>query len=1016
MSLHQYTKKVQRPITPSEKLYLVGDAMNHSFSLQLVLEMNSQVDVSSLNKAIVQASSANPYVHMRAKLRYINSIWYNDPEKSIDSEASQVIKMEWDGNNIQGLSLFHGHKFEPSHSATQIIYIKGKRHFLVFRAFHGVMDGMGLYHWVKEIFRAWRKKPLIGTDLTMTDYEFLMQKRKIEYRPNFPLNCIAPTGNNGSAHTHYLWHKVTLSGKVNAIIAKICQILLENSAELGAEKARFMIPVDLRHHVEANTTANFSNPIFIEAKKGGDWSTIYCDIVKQLSCQNELHIGTYDAYLHHLPLSLLKVLLNALIYYQNKKNQYMMSGIVSKLSIDLSDLNLEQDCKAIDGFFLPINVPIAPIVLIVTEHNSATTICFSVSNAHATLETCTHLANQFKKLVGEPELVPDNNLPYCDTLWPVYNNTLVEFPQEKTIFTKILESSIEHSHKHALISKAQTITYKQLSHRVLEIASFFSDIGVGCGDKVAIYLPRNEDMICSMLACWYLGAAYIPIDIKSPIAWVLALLEDAQPALVIHEEFALLKQHYPGLSTHIPLQIISSKTPRSNGNSLTQLAYIIYTSGSTGTPKGVMINHGQLLNYLSWAFKTYRNNNQPYHTALFTSIAFDLTVTSLFLPLLSGGSLMLIPEPINTVTLKDILTKQTINFLKLTPSHLRMISLLPMSLGHQLTLVVGGEDLPCKLAQSIVEKIPAVRIFNEYGPTETTVGCMVHQFDVTKDLHGSVPIGIPAANTRIYCLNSELKPVRLAEEGEIYIAGCNVGVGYLNEPQLTSKYFMDDPFFPGERMYQSGDLAKHREDGLLVYLRRKDQQTKIRGHRIELAEIENVLLAIEGISQAVVTLIKQKYFLDEEHNELAAYVVSESKGQEINLRGELSAVLPSYMIPKYFIYLTELPLTINGKVDYKKLPDPASELIDKNIDGHDDLLAQIRQLFANVLSLPLEVIDNHATFGDMGGDSMQMAYMINELITKMISPQHHIVFSNELERLLVRATPYNFYKHLSKII
>lgn len=136
----------------------------------------------------------------------------------------------------------------------------------------------------------------------------------------------------------------------------------------------------------------------------------------------------------------------------------------------------------------------------------------------------------------------------------------------------------------------------------------------------------------------------------------------------------------------------------------------------------------------------------------------------------------------------------------------------------------------------------------------------------------------------------------------------------------------------------------------------------------------------------------------------------------MNLRNELSAILPSYMIPKYFIFLTELPLTVNGKVDYKKLPEPVSELIFNKIEEHDDLLTQIRQLFANVLSLPLEVIDNHVNFGDLGGDSMQMAYMINEMITKMISSQHHDAFSNELERLLVCATPYNFYKHLSKII
>ncbi|WP_454782361.1 non-ribosomal peptide synthetase [Legionella sp. WA2022007384] len=1015
MPSYQYNKKVQRPITPSEKLYLVGDAMNHSFSLQLVLEMDSDVDVFSLNKAIIQASSANPYVHLRAKLGLINSIWYKVPDEFIDPDTIQVIEMEWDGHDIQGVSLFHGHKFEPQNPATQIIYIKGKRHFLVFRAFHGLMDGMGLYHWVTEIFRSWRKQPLVGTGCTMTDYEFLTQKRTIEYRPNFPLDCIAPTGNTGSTHTNYLWHKVTLPGTINAVTAKICHILLEHSTHFGAEKARFMIPVDLRHHVEANTTTNFANPIFIEAKKGANWAAIYCDIVRQLSCQNELHVGTYDAYLCKFPLPLLKVLLKALIYYQNKKNQYMMSGIVSKLSINLSDLNSES-CKALDAYFLPINVPIAPIVLIATEHNNATTICFSVSNAHATLETCTHLANQFQGLIDAPEFVLQSRLPYCNTLWPVYNNTQADYPQEKSIFTKIWECALKHSHLPALFLNTQTVTYKQLTHRVLEIASYFSDLGIRGGDKIAIYLPRNEDMICSMLACWYLGAAYIPIDIKSPIAWVLALLKDVQPALVVHEEFSVLKQHYSGSMTHIPFQIISSNAPKKNENPLTQLAYIIYTSGSTGTPKGVMISHGQLLNYLSWAVGAYGANNQPYHTALFTSIAFDLTVTSLYLPLLTGGSMILVPESINSLTLKDILTNPTINFLKLTPSHLRMIGSLPMKSAHQLTLVVGGEDLPCTLAQITIKKLSAVQIFNEYGPTETTVGCMVHRFDVTNDLQGSVPIGIPIANTRIYCLDTKLKPVRLEEEGEIYIAGRNVGVGYLNKPTSTDKNFIDDPFFPGERMYRSGDFAKHREDGLLVYLGRKDQQTKIRGHRIELAEIEHVLLAIEGISQAVVTLIKQDHFVVEGHNELAAYLVSDSKKKEINVHGELSAILPSYMIPKYVIFLPELPLTVNGKIDYKKLPAPASDFIFNKIDEYDDLLTKIRQLFANVLSLPLEVIDNHVTFANLGGDSMQMAYMINEMITKMISPQHHAVFAYELERLLICATPYNFYTHLSKII
>ncbi|MBN9226403.1 MULTISPECIES: non-ribosomal peptide synthetase [Legionella] len=1001
---HQYKNTFERIITPSEKLYLAGDAMHHSFSLQLVFEMDSEVDVSSLNQAIIQASIANPYIHLRANLRWRNSIWNVASEVPKDADLVCVIEDEWDGQEIQYAPFLHGNKFDPMHSATQVTYIKGIRHFLVFRAFHGVMDGMGLYHWVSEIFRAWRKESLVGTHQLMSDYDFLKQNRKNEYRPNFPLDCIAPTGNTGLTHAHYLWHKVTLPGKINAITAKICQILLAASANLGAEKARFMIPVDLRHHVaHANTTANFANPIFVEAAKGATWSTIFSDMMRQLGSQNELQIGKYDAFVRFLPLSLLKGLLRSLIYYQNKKNRYMMSGIVSKLSINLADFDSKQGSKAIDGYFLPINVPIAPIVLIVTEHHNATTICFSVSNKHATRTECIHLANQFKKLIDVSKITT-NEKRSSASLWPVYNNTQIAYPQEKNTFTKIWERSIEHPNDHALISKTQTLTYKQLTHRILNIASHFSELGMQCGNKVAIYLPRNEDMICSMLACWYLGAAYIPIDIKSPVAWVLALLEDAKPDLVVHEQHAEL--NYSGLCTHIPVDIMSTNIPKPCTSSLSQLAYIIYTSGSTGAPKGVMINHGQLLNYLSWAVDAYRNNNKPYHTALFTSIAFDLTVTTVYLPLLTGGSMRLMPELITSLILKDILTNQRINFLKLTPSHLRMISNLPMKSEHQVTLVVGGEDLPCILAQTINEKLPVARIFNEYGPTETTVGCMVHQYNAGSDLQGSVPIGIPTANTRIYCLDNQLKPVKIEEEGEIYIAGVSVGIGYLNQPELSQQLFMDDPFFPGQRMYRSGDLAKHRGDGLLVYLGRKDQQIKIRGHRIELSTIEHALLAFDGIAQAIVMCVD---------NELAAYIVANSKNQLANLGSVLSVVLPSYMVPKYFFFLAELPLTVQGKVDYKKLPKPVSVSSSSRHDEDDNLLAKIRQLFANTLSLPLEVIDNHATFGDMGGDSIQMAYMINEMLINMILSEHHVAFGKRLEQLLMSPTPYHFYDCLSKL-
>lgn len=1007
--------KPQRSITPNEKLYIVGDAITRSFSLQLVLEMSDEVDISSLNQAIFQANTGNPNVPLRAHLGLINSFWYQSKEDLMNANCVELIEAEWDGQEMQTVPFLRSEGFQPLQATTHIYVIKGKRHFIVFRAFHGLMDAMGLYHWVKDIFRAWRNQPLLGSQASITDYHFLKNKKKNIHRPHFGFDCLAPTGQTGTIHTDYLWHKVSFPGKITGLTAKLCQIVLDYGVDFGVEKARFMIPVDLRSHLpDVNTTANFANPLFVEAQKGDHWQLIHSDIVKQLSNHNELMVGKHDDWLLYMPVSLLKWFFKALCDYQTKKNRYMLSSIVSKITIDLFDLATPH-AKAIAGYFLPINIPLSPMTIIATDHHQETTVCFSVSNAHATQEQCMDLMNRIKKL-GETECSPKINgeQRYCDALWNSYNDTAVDYPQDRSIFSIIWDNCLTYKNEKALIiNELEFITYEGLKNKVLDIASHFSSLGVQSGSRVAIVLPGNDDHLCSMLACWYLGAAYIPIDTRSPLTWTLTLLEDAKPTLTVHDNRVDSSVHYSSLCTTIPAQIEGVKRPEISSNSLSQLAYIIYTSGSTGRPKGVMINHGQLLNYLLWAVDVYRYNGLSYHTALVTSLAFDLSVTPLYLPLMTGGSIALFTHPLTPLSMKNMLTHKAFNFIKLTPSHLRMVSGLSMHSDNPLTLVVGGESLPCQLAKSIIDKLPAARLFNEYGPTETTVGCMIHQYNPITDRQGSVPIGIPSANTRIYCLDSHLKPVKIGQEGELYISGKNVAVGYLNNADATNARFLPDPFDPKQRMYQSGDLAKHQADGLLVYLGRQDHQVKIRGHRIETSEIENALLTIEGISQVVVHFIKSGNALDDDVDELVAYLVSNTVMNTSVIRKKLSSVLPHYMLPKYCIFLAELPLTINGKVDVKKLPKPKITSTTGLREEHVDLLMHVRQLFANALSLQETDIDNHRTFEEMGGDSMQLAYIIREILNNMIAPQYHADFGQVLEQLLTRATPNNFYEALS---
>jgi len=274
-----------------------------------------------------------------------------------------------------------------------------------------------------------------------------------------------------------------------------------------------------------------------------------------------------------------------------------------------------------------------------------------------------------------------------------------------------------------------------------------------------------------------------------------------------------------------------------------QLAYVIYTSGSTGSPKGVMIKHSNLLNYLFWAKKQYVTD-QINVFPLYTSIAFDLTITSVFLPLITGRTLKIYEYgKHNRLPILDVVSEDAVDIIKTTPTHLKVLRDSTFENKRLKTFIVGGEEFETGLAQEINNRFSQeVMIYNEYGPTEATVGCMIYLFDPKKDNRHSVPIGNPIDNLNIYLLDSYLNPVPLNVAGEIYITGDNIARGYLNKPQLTNQLFIKNPFQMGKMMYKTGDLARLLPDGNIEFIGRRDHQVKIRGFRIELSEIESLLL------------------------------------------------------------------------------------------------------------------------------------------------------------------------------
>jgi len=418
----------------------------------------------------------------------------------------------------------------------------------------------------------------------------------------------------------------------------------------------------------------------------------------------------------------------------------------------------------------------------------------------------------------------------------------------------------------------------------------------------------------------------------------------------------------------------------------------MYTSGSTGRPKGVAIEHRGLANYLGFAVRNYgltEGNSKGCGALLFSSIGFDLTVTTLFAPLLSGKAVCILP-PGDEISLlaEELRRRRGYTFLKLTPSHLALLERL-LSIDELVAaarvLVLGGEPWSYEAVSALLEHPDGPRIVNEYGPTETVVGCCVYELArgaVHSPVHGPVPIGRPIDNTRLHVLDRNLALVPIGAVGELFIGGVQLARGYWNRPDLDAERFAHVQFedsSPGgapERLYRTGDLARWRSDGTLEFLGRVDRQVKLRGYRIELGEIESALRQHPAVREAVVALRK------EPSERLVAYVTRAADASDDVLRAYLAERLPKYMVPAAFVSLDELPLTAHGKVDVDALharDTAASRLAHSAPSAHAPAPATPREkvlaaIFCEVLGLP--AIGVHEPFFRSGGDSMSSILVV----------------------------------------
>ncbi|MGH7594007.1 MAG: non-ribosomal peptide synthetase, partial [Gemmatimonadales bacterium] len=533
----------------------------------------------------------------------------------------------------------------------------------------------------------------------------------------------------------------------------------------------------------------------------------------------------------------------------------------------------------------------------------------------------------------------------------------------------------------AVVHGADRITYAELDARAAKLAARLRASGVRRGVLVGVCVERSVEMVVALLAVQKSGGAYVPLDPRYPAARLGFVVADAHlPVIVTQERVVaalpwLAEAAASGAVVLIRADLDTDPgpiaAPSDHGPRMEDLAYVIYTSGSTGQPKGVMIEHRNAVAFITWAQSVFTPGEFAGVLAS-TSISFDLSIFEIFATLASGGTVVVVHD---VLELRDLATDVPITLVNTVPSAMAELvrsGVLPASVR---TVNLAGEPLEQSLVESLYALPYIERVYDLYGPTETTT----YSTFALREPGGRSSIGHPVANTKVLLCDRHGRLTATGAAGEIYIGGAGVARGYLNRPELTAQRFVPDPAGQsGSRMYRTGDRARWLADGTLEYLGRADQQIKLRGHRIELSEIEAVLTEHPGVTGAVVIMREDV----PGHHRLVAYVVVAPgrKPSDSELRGRVRERLPAVMVPTTFVTLDGLPLTTSGKIDRRALPVPSIETRSATqvyVAPRTPLEREIARVWEGTLGV--ERVGLQDDFFELGGDSLLAMRMIVEV-------------------------------------
>ncbi|MEE1282145.1 MAG: amino acid adenylation domain-containing protein, partial [Acutalibacteraceae bacterium] len=611
----------------------------------------------------------------------------------------------------------------------------------------------------------------------------------------------------------------------------------------------------------------------------------------------------------------------------------------------------------------------------IDEYDKVFVICLDYCTDLFSKETVQRMLDNYLELLRSITTAPEltiNNLEMItaeerNIVLNQFNDTYIDYPRDKTVINLLEEKAVSIPDRIALKFKDQQLTFKELNERANQLGNLLRDKGIGAEDYVVLISDRSIEMLVSIYGIMKSGGAYVPLSTTTPKERIEYIIQDCSAKAVVlnttDAEFDtdipiihLDDNEYLSAVIENPSQIID----------VNNAAYMIYTSGTTGKPKGVVIEHRGLLNLLK-SYEDIYNMTEDDIVLQFASYCFDQSVWDIFSMVWNGNAVCVLPEDTvrNPEKLAEYIANQNVTLTSLTPAYINILN--PNDFPSLRLLDSSGEAGNLETLKKWCEA--GKRVINTYGPTEVTVNTSSYEVTANSD---KLPIGKPIYNTQTYIVNPEYKLCGIGVCGELCIAGDGVARCYFNSPELTAEKFVDNPFGNG-KLYRSGDLARWLPDGNIEYLGRIDEQVKIRGFRIELGEIESRIREIEEVSDCAVIVRADKGG----DKALYAYFISDIQLEIAEIRDKLGKSLPEYMIPAYMMQIDEIPVTTNGKLNKRALPEIESKITKEYLAPRTEAEKVICEVFGEILGV--ETVGINDGFFELGGHSLRATRLVNSI-------------------------------------